>query len=156
MANQLGVARNERTKHFDVTYAIHLRVELIDDEWDHLFSSPTLVEFAKTATMIYMAFQSVPKNGRNAMIMKCFDRAGTYISLGTVFIPIGCPLSEEQLDTLVYTHLKEFILVQSLRPDIDLHEGYHLEMDQQRRLFEALLDKAAEATVTSGDPLLGA
>jgi hypothetical protein len=156
MANQLGVARNERTKHFDVTYAIHLRVELIDSEWDHLFSSATLVEFAKTATKIYMAFQSVPKNGRIAMIMRCFDLASTYISLGTVFAPECCPLSDEQLDTLVYTHLKEFILVQSLHSDIDLHPGNELEIDQQRRLFEALLAKAEEATVTSGDPLLGA
>jgi hypothetical protein len=156
MANQLGVARNERTKHFDVTYAIHLRIELIGSEWDHLYSSPTLVEFAKTATMIYMAFQSVPKKERIAMIMTCFDQVACYISSGIVWTPVGCPLSDEQLDTLVYTHLKEFVLVQSLRPDIGLHEGYELEIDRQRQLFEALLDKAAEATVTSGDPLLGA
>lgn len=152
MANRLGVPRNERTKHFDVTYAIHLRVELVDDEWDELFTSSKLVEFAETATKIYMAFQSVSKRRRTAMILECFDNTFQYVESNHIHSPDNCPLSDEELGTLVYSNIKDFILEESKQPDND-EDADELEIDQQRQLFEALLDKAEQAGVISGNPL---
>jgi hypothetical protein len=144
--NNVGNPRNAATRSFEITFLTHLQVELpTSSYWSKKFDNESMVGFAIIATRVFMVLQSVDDEERIPMIMKCFDYLFDYQNKNTVYKPVGCPLDEDDLRSLVYDELVEFN-----RMSQEDNKDDEVEFDDRRTLFECLLDQAAEASILSG------
>jgi hypothetical protein len=143
---KLGKPRNAATRSFQISFLTHMEVELPKSGyWRKKFDDESMVEFAIVATEVYMVLQSVDDDERIPMIMKCFDYLFDYENKQTVFKPKGCPLDTDALRSLVYNQLVEFNRLSQKDKNDD-----EVEFDDQKTLFECLLNQAAEASILSG------
>ena len=142
MPINLGAATNPRVRCFDVSFATTMRITL-PTRWPG-FDNDKLREFATIASKVYMVLQPLPSQCRRTIIETCFRNAPAYINTGKIFIPLQCPLEEEELK-LIYDPIETFLADSQYDS-----EQVELEIEQQWDLFDDLLIAAANAVVLSG------